>query len=648
MAPAPRGAIFFFFDELLRGISFGHQGKSGNRVGGDFRLDLIVRLMLLTARNIEKSHGPRLLFAGITLGIDQGQRIGLIGANGSGKSTLLRIFAGQESPDAGEISTARLLRVGYVAQRDEFDAGATCRQIVADAMDSHLDVHEREVRAEMALGRAGFSDVNAPAGSLSGGWRKRLAIVRSLAADPQLLLLDEPTNHLDIEGIVWLEQAISASSFATLLVSHDRRFLENVANRIIELSRSYPDGFLSHSGKYSEFLVKREEFLASQQGRQQALASTVRREIEWLQRGAKARTTKAKGRIERAQQMMSDLSDLKARNAAQGAVGVEFSASDRKTRKLIQAKHVAKDLGGRRLFADVNFTFSPGHALGLLGPNGSGKSTLIRLLAGEIEPDAGSIFRADGLRIVVFDQHREPLDPTQTLRRALAPSGDTVKFHGNTQHVSGWAQRFLFRIEQLDLPVGELSGGEQARVLIARLMLREADVLILDEPTNDLDIATLDVLESNLEDFDGAVVLVTHDRYLLERLSSELLALDGKGAARMFASLSQWELAQEEEAERGRAAARSQIEARAPATARTGPKPAAKRLKWNEQRELDGMEAAIAAAEAKVTELQKQVADPHVMRDRAKMHEACTLLGNAQQEVERLYARWSELESMLA
>jgi len=600
--------------------------------------------MLLTARNLEKAYGPRQLFSGITLGINEGERVGLIGANGSGKSTLLRIFAGLEQPDGGELVAMRQLRVGVVAQEEDFDDGMTCLEIVARKVDEHLDEHERQMRAEQALDRAGFEDRNAKAGTLSGGWRKRLAIVRQLASDPQLLLLDEPTNHLDIEGILWLEQIIANADFATLVVSHDRRFLESIANRIIELGHAYLDGFLSHNGKYSDFLVKREEFLIAQQGRQQALASGVRREIEWLQRGAKARTTKAKGRIERAGEMMADLAELRSRNAAQSAAGVEFVASDRKTRKLIQLKGVTKRMGQRLLFENVGLTLTPGQRLGLLGPNGSGKSTLIRLLSGAIEPDAGTVFRADGLRIVVFDQHREQLDPNQSLRRALAPSGDTVKFQGNTQHVSGWAQRFLFRNDQLDMPVSELSGGEQARVLIARLMLREADVLILDEPTNDLDILTLDVLESSLEDFAGALVLVTHDRYLLERLSTELLALDGKGSAKIYLTLSQWEQARLD-ARRGsvansKSATRQKI---SPPKSTSG-----KKLKWNEQRELDGMETAIAEAEAKVAMFEKNVADPQIARDRVKMHDACTQLGEAQKQVERLYARWSELEAIIA
>jgi len=293
------------------------------------------------------------------------------------------------------------------------------------------------------------------------------------------------------------------------------------------------------------------------------------------------------------------------------------------------------------LFRDVSFTLAPGTKLGLLGPNGSGKSTLIRLLSGQLDQDSGEIFRADQLRIVVFDQHREQLDQDQTLRRALSPSGDSITFAGSAMHISAWARRFLFRPDQLDLPVRELSGGEQARVLIARLMQHPADVLILDEPTNDLDLATLEVLEERLEEFTGALVLVTHDRYLLDFVSTEILALDGKGTAQVYADLSQWEAA--------RAAAIDvafvKDKPRPLAKPETSSAPQKKRLTWNEQRELESMEDNIHRAEAEVESLQQVIADPVVLADHKRAHEAFAKLAAVQQEVERLYARWGELDA---
>ena len=596
--------------------------------------------LLLNCKSLGKSFGVRPLFRDISIAFDDAERTGLIGPNGSGKSTLLKILAGLETPDTGAVETRRQLRLGYLPQEDVFPAGSTVRGVLVDAQqDDHVDEHERETRADILLGKIGFADFFQPVESLSGGWRKRLALAREMIRKPDLLLLDEPTNHLDLEGILWLEETLSAAPFAFLLVSHDRYFLENAANRVVELNERYPDGYLSVNGSYSDFLVRREEFLESQAARQQSLASQVRREVEWLQRGAKARRTKAKGRIEQAGRMMEELADLKTRNAAESAVQVDFAASGRQTRKLLTAKKVSKSLGGRALFSGLDLTLSPGMKLGLLGRNGSGKTTLIRLLVGDEQPDSGEIWRADGLKIVWFDQTRTSLDKSDTLRHALNPTGEQVKFRGSSMHITGWASRFLFRKEQLDMTVGELSGGEQARVLVARLMLQPADLLILDEPTNDLDIPSLEVLEESLGDFPGALVLVTHDRFMLDRLSTELLALDGRGGAKPFASLSQWQTAQETAAEEAAAAARPAP--KAPPKPADGPK----KLTYMELRELEGMEPKIMAAEEDLHAWQKRLEDPAVLADRNKLHDACTKIDEAQKRVTELYARWQELEA---
>ena len=596
--------------------------------------------LLLSCESLTKSYGPRTLFQGISFGLDDQERTGLIGPNGSGKSTLLKLLGGIEAPDEGEIVTRRNLRLEYVAQEDDFPENATVEQVLVDAMASMpIDEHDRIARASVLLGKIGFEDPDRPAGVLSGGWKKRLSIARALVRDPDILLLDEPTNHLDLEGILWLERLLKTSSFACLVVSHDRYFLENVTNRVIELNRAFPEGFFSVNGTYSDFLEKREGFLVAQAAQQTALASRVRREIEWLKRGAKARTTKAKGRIESANRMMTDLAELKVRNAQDKAATIDFNSTDRKTRKLLAATGIAKSFGGRTLFRSLDLVLSPGMKLGLLGPNGSGKTTLLRVLSGEVEPDDGRIRRAENLRVVRFEQDRSVLDKRATLRHALSPKSDMVVYREAPIHVSGWARRFLFRTEQLDLPVGELSGGEQARVLIAQLMLQPADLLILDEPTNDLDIPTLEVLEESLEDFPGALVLVTHDRYMLDNLSTDLLGLDGKGGANLYADYPQWEQAQ-----------LTAKEAPKPATTATkaASKPSAsgnKRLTYMEQREWEQIEAKIMDAEVAVELLQRETSDPKVMADRDKMHAACEKLDAAQQLVRRLYARWEELDA---
>ena len=599
--------------------------------------------LLLSCRSLAKSYGPRALFRGLALGVSDGERLGLIGPNGSGKSTLLRILAGVETPDEGEVTKRKGVRVGYVPQSDVFPPGATPLScVVAGLRDQagHEDPHEHETRATIALSRLGFSEFEQSAADLSGGWRKRLSLARELAREPDVLLLDEPTNHLDIEGILWLEDLLEDARFAVVVVTHDRYFLEEVTERVLELNAAYPLGTFDVAGTYSRFLEERAAFLEAQASQQANLASRVREDIAWLQRGARARRTKAKGRIEDAGRRMASLADLKRRNAPPPAAGIEFGTTGRRTRNLLVAEGVSKSLGGRLLFSGVDLTLVPGSCLGLLGPNGSGKTTLIQVLTGALEPDRGVIKPATGLRVATFRQDRSALDPRQTLRRALCPEGDTVMFRGEGVHVSSWARRFLFGTEQLDVLVGELSGGEQARILIAELMRQPADLLILDEPTNDLDIASLEVLEASLEEFPGAVLLVTHDRFMLDRLSTQVLGLDGRGGAKLLADVSQWLAAQEADAARVEAKAASARSA-ARVNAASGPV----RLTYNEQREWGQIEDRIQAAEARAAEISQRLNDSELLADHQKLHEEYRRLEAIQAEVAALYERWAELDA---
>src|SRR3989475_1544878 len=488
----------------------------------------MARPVLLSCEAVSVAYGSRSLFDDLSFGLFEGDQAGLVGPNGSGKSTLLKILTGVATPDRGVRSLRGGVRVGYVPQDPVFSPGGTVGDVVMAAL-AGVDDEDRPGRVAQALGRAGFADGRVDVDTLSGGWRKRLAIARELAAAPDILLMDEPTNHLDVEGILWLEDVLTERARACLVVSHDRYFLEHVATRMLELNRVYPDGLFEAEGRYSEFLARRDEFLRGQQAYQESLANTVRREIEWLRRGAKARSTKAKGRIKEAGRLIEELEDGRARGAT-AAAGRGVTSSQRRTRRLLVARGVSKSLGGRRLVSDLDLVITPGTRVGLIGPNGSGKTTLLDVISGALPADAGVIERADGLRVVRFEQERGGLDPTQSLRRALAPEGDTVTWQGRSVHVASWAKRFLFRPEQLELPVGRLSGGEQARILIARLMREPADLLILDEPTNDLDIPTLEVLEESLEDFTGGLVLVTHDRFMLDRVSNVIVALEAARA----------------------------------------------------------------------------------------------------------------------
>ena len=363
----------------------------------------------------------------------------------------------------------------------------------------------------------------------------------------------------------------------------------------------------------------------------------MRREIEWLRRGAKARSTKAKGRIKEAARLIDELQDRRARGVTATA-GIDFVSSQRRTRRLLVARGLTKSLGGRRLVSDLDLVITPGTRVGLIGPNGSGKTTLLNLLAGALPPDAGEIERADQLRIVRFEQARSGLDPTESLRRALAPEGDAVTWQGRSIHVASWARRFLFRPEQLEVPVGRLSGGEQARILVARLMREPADLLILDEPTNDLDIPTLEVLEDSLAEFDGGLVLVTHDRFMLERVSTVILALDGAGGTATFADYAQWEAAR-------RAAPPAPSKAAPAASERERQRP--KRLGYREQREWDGMERTILAAERTLEACQRAVEDPAIASDPTALQQRYAALEAARADVDRLYARWAELEAKL-
>ena len=595
--------------------------------------------MLLSCQDIGKSFGARTIFRGLSFVVDEGARIGLIGPNGSGKTTLLEILAGRQPPDTGVRTARRLTSIGYVAQDSVFPPGLTVAGVLdAAAASLPLEPEEKLGRRNKILGQAGLSDPEAPADQLSGGWKKRLAIAAECIREPDVLLLDEPTNHLDLEGILWLESLLTSSASACVVVSHDRYFLENIATHMAEVNRVYPDGIFWVWGNYSEFLERRQEQLDAQAKQQDALETRVRREIEWLRRGPKARTGKSKARIDSAGRLIDELAAAESRSA-QGSVKIDLIATERKTRRLLVAERVTKSFGGRVLFRDINVVLTPGARLGLVGGNGSGKTTLVRLFKGELEPDSGTIQRADLLRAVSFDQNRlESLDPTLSLRRALCPEGDSVMFRGRPTHVAGWARRFLFRAEQLELPVSSLSGGEKARVLIARLMLEPADLLLLDEPTNDLDIDTLEVLEENLLDFPGAMVLITHDRYLLDRVSTQVLALNGDGGVGLYADYSQWE---QERAARRSAPAR---EARAAQEPRTAPPPK-KKLSFKEQIEWDAMERRILDAEAKLEAARQAMQQAGESGDGRLLHQRHQEAEGAQAAVDLLYERWAELEA---
>jgi ABC transport system ATP-binding/permease protein len=611
--------------------------------------------MLLSCQNLTKTFAHRQLFSGITFSITEEDRVGMIGPNGSGKSTLLKILAGIEEPDAldgGTVTRRRGLKMAYLAQDDLFGEEETVESAVrASLADDHLEEHDKDVRTAIVLTQMGFADVAQTASTLSGGWKKRLALARELVKEPEILLLDEPTNHLDLEGIEWLEDLLKGARFAYVMVSHDRYFLEHLTSRIVEVNKVFPAGFYSADLKYSDFLEKREGFLEGQQAQQESLAGLVKKEIAWLRRGPKARRGKNKSRILDAHKAIEEHADVKSRNASRlDVAGLEFSATERKTNKLIAVHNLTKALGGKELFKGLDVVLTPGTVMGVLGPNGSGKSTLLHILKGDLEPDAGTIKRAPSLRAVFFDQKRKQIERDWSLQEALSPHKDTVIYQGQEMHISSWAKRFLFRYEQLNQPVSALSGGEQARIMIARMMLDPADILLLDEPTNDLDIPSLEVLEESIEEFPGAVVLVTHDRYMLDRLCTDILGLDGRGGARLFGDRQQYEKARDA-AIRAASISERQADAATRTAAATSLAPAAppkdprRKLNYMEQREWDTIEQQIMDADAAVESWHQKMSDPAVMANAARMHEACDQYAAAQEKVKALYTRWEFLDA---
>ena len=593
--------------------------------------------LLLNTNKISKSFGAAPLFRGVSLSIQEGDRLGLIGPNGSGKSTLLQILAGRIRPDSGDLVLRSGTRLAYVPQDSNFEPGETIRGVMRRAMRSvGLPESEWQAREAETLGRTGFRDFDAEAETLSGGWRKRLSIAEALVQRPEIVLLDEPTNHLDLAGIEWLEKTLQGAPYACVIVSHDRYFLENVPTRMAELNRVYPDGMFYVAGNYSAFLEQKGEFLHAQAQHQSALENRVRIEMEWLRRGPKARATKAKARIDNAGELIAELSDLKSRSRTADA-NFDFVATGQKTKRLIHLEKVGFGFEDKTLFDNLTFTITAGMRVGLVGANGSGKSTLLQLLRGDLAPLQGTIERAENLRIVYFDQRRQ-INPDLSLRRALAPDSDSVIYRDRVIHVASWAARFLFASDQLDQPVNNLSGGERARVLIANLMLEPADLLLLDEPTNDLDIPTLEILEESLLEFKGALVLVTHDRYLLDRVSTIVLGLDGSGKAQAFADYSQWASELKEAQNAPRPAKSKASPQRAPAA--TAPK---KKLSYLESREYESIEERIAVLEDTLHAKHMSVEEVALKEPRS-LEKLYKEIETAQQEVDLLYARWAELE----
>ncbi len=591
--------------------------------------------VLLKADNLAKSFGARQLFENISLLVREKERIGLIGPNGAGKSTLLKILAGEDAVDGGTIERPGNPRCVFLSQADSHPGEATLLEVLLTELEKlPLSEYERETQAEIMLGRLGFDNPLQTVATLSGGWCKRLSIGRALVQEPDLALLDEPTNHLDLDGIAWLESLLENSQFAFVMVSHDRYLLERLSTSVFEINRAFAQGCFQAVGRYSDFLEQREAWLASQQRYERSLAGHVRQEVEWLRRGPQGRRHKRKTRIREAESSIEELSALRQRLRDIDRSRMRFSATGRRTNDLIVAEGIAKTIGGKSLFAGLDALLVPGARLGIVGNNGTGKSTLLRTLTKKLEPDAGTVHHATGLRIALFDQQRVRLDPTRTLRKTLAPHGDTIEWGGRRQHVTALSEAFLFQRDQLDMPVGELSGGEQARVMLALMMHKPADVIMLDEPTNDLDIDSIEMLESQLHVFPGAVVLITHDRHMLDSVCTEVIGLHGQGRCGRYADLYQW---QEVEVEIVRRSRKNEKKRKTTTRKSAG-------LSREEERELGRMERVIVKAEEKAGACRREAECLTGSADHERMQTVYARWHEAEAEVERLYARWAELE----
>jgi ATP-binding cassette subfamily F protein uup len=632
---------------------------------------------VVNVQNLHKSFGPRVLFDGVSFAIDEGEKVGFIGVNGSGKSTLFRIIAGMEPPDDGTLAFQRGMRVGYLAQEPEFEAGATILSAAAggtpelnDAIGAYHEVGGRltrgegdtdrllarqgelaaridalggwdyEHRMEAILTRLQVDRWERPVEGLSGGERKRVALARVLLQQPELLLMDEPTNHLDADTTLWLEGHLREYPGAVMLITHDRYFLDRVVSRMIEVT---PGELTAFPGGYTEYLEAKAERTARLAVEADKRSRLLEKELAWVRRSPSARTGKQQARINRLDDLQNEHRDK--RLPTRTAVEIAMADAPRLGRTVLNLHGVSKAFGSHTLVRDFSTILQAGERIGIIGPNGAGKTTLLRIIMGTEHPDAGEVELGKNTHIAYFDQRREELDPEKTVYEAAAEQ-DWVTVGGERIHLRSHLETFLFPVPQQRQKVKSLSGGEKNRLLLARLFLREANLLILDEPTNDLDLVTLQVLEDVLSDYPGCVLLVTHDRFFLDKVATGLIAFEGNGVLRRHAGGYDLyrRLKEQREAEAAAAAA--------PAARKSAPGAAARpsterKLSYKEKRELEGMEEAIMGAEARKEELQARLADPalyatgndEVQRVTAEFREAS-------EQVDTLYARWAELEEV--
>ena len=596
---------------------------------------------LITLTDIQLAYGHHPLLDHADFAIQAGERIGLIGRNGAGKSSLLRLLDGRTQPDDGDIARSSGLRVATVEQEPELDESATVFDVVCNVEDDHED-WQRPSRVRSVLEKLGLP-ADALIAGLSGGTRKRVALARALVDEPDLLLLDEPTNHLDFEGIAWLEEMLRTWKGAAVIITHDRRFLDSVATRIVELDRGR---LLSFPGNFSQWQERKAQWLESERLEQARFDKLLAQEEVWIRKGVEARRTRNEGRVRRLEQLRVERADRRERV---GDVSLALAEGQRSGKLVAELDHVSKRFGDKVVVDDYSTTLLRGDRIGIVGPNGAGKTTLLKLILGEMQPDSGTTRLGTNVSVAYFDQMRAQLDENATLVDIISPGSEWVEIGGTRKHVMSYLGDFLFSPARAGSPVRSLSGGERARLLLARLFARPANVLVLDEPTNDLDIETLELLEELLQEYSGTVLLVSHDRAFLNNVVTQTIAYEGHGRWRDYVGgYDEW-VAQRPASVNGEDAEKS-IKAADEAAARAKAAKAkpAKTVKMNswELRELEGLPEAIAALEAKQADLAGKLADGSLYRDApAEVDRINGELSTLESELEEKFARWELLEA---
>ncbi|HZS08650.1 MAG TPA: ABC-F family ATP-binding cassette domain-containing protein [Blastocatellia bacterium] len=640
---------------------------------------------ILSLENISKSYGIKPLFEAVTLGLDGADKIGVIGANGSGKTTLLRVIAGEEQPDEGRVVVASERIITYLAQNPPSDDdqsvieavfagnnetlrqklqllrdyeiachdlaahGGTDEKLLARVADlqhqlEHAGAWELETEAKAVLAELGITDLAAKMGTLSGGQKKRVALAHSLIIKPDLLILDEPTNHLDADTVEWLEKYLAKFTGALLLVTHDRYFLDRVTNRIIEIAHGRVQSF---AGNYAYYLEKKQDQEERQAVEAQKLKQMARRELEWLRRGPKARTTKAKARVDRAEALIRQAKQAATEIASKKDLDIQFESA-RLGRKILGLRNISKSYGDRVLIRDFSYQFKRGDRIGVIGPNGAGKTTLLEIITGRVKPDAGEVEFGETVVVGYYDQASHALDDDKRLIDYIREVAENIRtVEGDVITASQMLDRFLFPPAMQYQPIASLSGGERRRLYLLRLLMGAPNLLLLDEITNDLDIQTLVALEDYLESFPGCLLVISHDRYFLDRTVDYIFRFEGDGLIReypgdysAFLEIREREAVEKAEAEAKFKSEKAQAEAKAGAEA-VSTQPAKRRLSYKLQRELEEVEARITANEARKIEVERELEAS--ASDYVKVQQLYEELQKLNETLDRDLERWTEL-----